>query len=347
MTQWLSGQKGKQPDAATLPRGHVATFLFCWVVSGCASAPLRTTATSQSPAPLPAELATYYDYPNHTPTATRGLLREHRTFREFLIRFPLSTPGFESTEPIVEFEWFESRQAGRRPAILFNPILGGDYPLERGICRFFASHGFHVALVHRKTLKIAPEHDVGHLELLLRQGVLRIRQVVDWMAAEERVDPTRMGSFGISMGGIAGTMAAAIEPRLRAHVIALAGGSIADIVRTSRDRLLTKPRQRYLESHHMDLQTMSQLMQEHITTDPIRLAPYVYRQRVFMVIALADRTIGRANALRLWRALGRPRTVFIPLGHYTTYLTLPYLKYASLRFFRERLVPDLSVVGSP
>jgi hypothetical protein len=61
----------------------------------------------------------------------------------------------------VEVEWFESTEPGRRPAILFNPILGGDYPLERGICRFLASHGFHVAMVRRKTLKISPEHPVS------------------------------------------------------------------------------------------------------------------------------------------------------------------------------------------
>ena len=86
--------------------------------------------------------------------------------REFAVQFPLSAEGFEPTEPVVEFEWFESTQPGRRPAILFNPILGGDYPLERGVCRFLARHGFHVAMVYRKTLKIAPEHPVDRIELL-------------------------------------------------------------------------------------------------------------------------------------------------------------------------------------
>ncbi len=54
-----------------------------------------------------------------------------------------------------------------------------------------------------------------------------------------------------------------------------------------------------------------------------------------MFIALADRTIGRANALRLWRALRKPTAVFLPTGHYTSYLTLPYLKFATLRFFQR------------
>jgi len=303
--------------------------------AGCAYAPLRTV--TPAPQPLPADIAAYYTYPSQPTNVRMQLVNEHRAFREWTVQFPLSVFGFESTEPVVEFEWFESTQPGRRPAILFNPILGGDYPIERSVCRFLASHGFHVALVHRKTLKISPDHPVDRIELLLRQGILRIRQVVDWMETQERVDPQRMGSFGISMGGIASVITAAVEPRLKVHMIMLAGGSISDILVTSKDTLLTKPRQRYLTKNHMDLKTLDATLRQSLKTDPVRLAPYVDARRLLLVVALADRTIGRANALRLRRALGRPATIFLPTGHYTTYFLLPYLKYASLRFFKKTL----------
>ena len=292
-----------------------------------------------APSPLPPDVASYYDYPTHAPTATRTLRREEPLVREFLVQFPLSASGFTPTEPVVEFEWFESTRAGRRSAILFNPILGGDYPLERGICRFLARHGFHVAMVHRKTLKISPEHDVTQLELLLRQGVIRIRQVVDWMARQDRVDPDRMGSFGISMGGIASVMTAAVEPRLRVHVVALAGGPIAEVLMSSHDTLLTKPRARYLAAQHLDLPTLDRRLRETIRTDPIRLAPYVDGRALLLFIARFDRTIGFSNSQRLRQALGRPTTVYLPSGHYTSYLLLPYLKRASLHYFRETLGP--------
>lgn len=324
-------------SAVALPRMIRAWLAVGLLASlpGCGSAPRRVSASSAQA--LPPELAAYYAYPKPAQPAQIEPVRQERAIREWLVRFPLSTPGFTSTEPLVEFEWFESALPSRRPAILFNPILGGDYPLERGIARYFARHGFHVALVHRKTLKISPEQPPEHLELLLRQGLLRIRQIVDWMEAQERVDPQRMGSFGVSMGGIATVMAAAVEPRLRAHVAALPGGSIADILRTTHDTLLTKPRHRYLERNRLDLDAMHRLLSEAIVTDPIRLAPYVDRQRLLLFVALADRTIGTGNSLRLWRALERPQVVFLPFGHYTSYLTLPYLKARSLRFFRANL----------
>ena len=309
-------------------------YLLCACGSGCAHVPRQPLG---APQPLPPELAAYYDYAPHTHQATVTLLRTHRGFRESLVHFPLIAPGFEPTEPTVEFEWMESTWPGRRAAIIFNPILGGDYPLERGMCRYLAARGFHVALLHRKTLKISPEHPVDHLELLLRQGVLRMRQVVDWVAANDRVDPARIGSEGISMGGMASVMLAAVEPRVRAHFVALAGGSIPDILATSRDKLILKPRARYLQRNSMDQHTLDRQLREAIRTDPLRLAPYVDPRTLFMTIALSDRTIGRANAFRLWEALGRPPVVLLPTGHYTSYLFLPYLNVMSLHFFRRTL----------
>ena len=52
-----------------------------------------------------------------------------------------------------------------------------------------------------------------------------------------------------------------------------------------------------------------------------------------MVIALFDRSIGRENSLNLWRKLGKPATVFLPLGHYTAILALPYLQFKAVAFF--------------
>ena len=312
---------------------RIASLLAAALLAGCASVPASREARTV-PA-LPEAIRAYYDYPRRPIQATAEPSAPHRAWTESLVQFPLSVPDeFEPTEPVVEFEWFESAVPGRRPAIVFSPILGGDYPLERGFCRFFAARGYHVALVHRKTLKIKPEEPVARIEQLLRQSILRIRQIVDWLEAHERVDAARMGGFGISMGGIGGVVVAAVEPRLRAHVVAMAGGSIPDVLLGSKDSLLTKPIARYLRENSLDRAELHQQLRAVIRTDPLLLAPYVDRQQVLLFVTLLDRTIGRANALRLRDALGRPKTVFLPLGHYTAVLAMPLLKRESLRFFR-------------
>jgi hypothetical protein len=156
-----------------------------------------------------------------------------------------------------------------------------------------------------------------------------------------------MGSFGISMGGIASIITAAVEPRLRVHVVALAGGSLPDILLSSKDNLLTKPRAKYLAKQHLDLATLGELLRRHVRTDPLLMAPYVDANRLLLFIALSDRTIGRANSFRLRQALGRPPTVYFPLGHYTSYLMLPYLKAKSLRYFKTTLGVPAPSSSSP
>ncbi len=316
----------------------------CWLLSavlGCASAQQKLGFREQSVPVLPEATADYYDYPSHTHQAIVVLLQKRSAYSEYLVRFPLSVPaGLEPTEPVVEIEWFETNLPGKQPAILFNPILGGDYPIERALCRSLAERGFHVALIHRKTLKVSPEHDIAQLEVLLRQGVIRIRQAVDWMAAQPNVDSSRMGSFGISMGGIAGCLSAAVEPRLRAHVIALAGGSVSDILLESHDKLLTKPLALYLSRNKLDKETVKQRLHETVKTDPLLLAAYVDPKKVLLFVALFDRTIGRDHAMQLRKALGYPQTVFLPMGHYTAYLALPFLQYTSIRFLKKHLAAN-------
>src|SRR3989338_6013014 len=100
-----------------------ALIADCWLLialSGCAHVPFRAARPAQ---PLSAEIAAYYDYPARPQEVTRQLTKDTPRVTEWLMQFPLSASGFEPTEPVVEFEWFESKQPGQRPAILFNPIL--------------------------------------------------------------------------------------------------------------------------------------------------------------------------------------------------------------------------------
>lgn len=315
------------------PLGFVAFIAFA--TSGCITYPLRD---QNSPQPLPASLSNYYDYPDAEVEFEKELVREREYHRQWIIRFPLRSPDdLEPLEPTVEIEWYESTHPGPLPAIVLNPILGGDYPLERSICRFFANQGFHVAMPYRKTLKISPEHRIDRLERLLRQGVIRIRQVVDWMETQEGVDPDRIGCFGVSMGGIATVMAAAVEPRFKVQVAALPGGSIPDILMGTNDKMLTKPFAKYLEANDLTQEELEAALRNSIQTDPLLLAPYVPNENLYMFTAMFDRTIGTPNAQRLWHALERPRITYLPFGHYTAYFSLPYLKLKALSFFEKRL----------
>ncbi len=311
-----------------------ASFLLC-ASGGCAHLP---PAVSRSPTPLAAETASYYEYPRQPIESSQEFLSEREGYTVQLVRWPLADrQAIPPSEATIEVEWYESSQPGKRAALLVLPILGGHYPIERAFCRFFAYRGVHVALVRRRTIKLSATESPADLEAMLRRSVIRNRQVMDWLETQPSVDATRLGVFGISMGGIVGVMTAAVEPRVQALVAGLAGGPIADILCDTQDPILLKPRARYLAKRSLTLHELHRQLTAAIRTDPLLLAPAVDGHRVFLVMAGFDRTIRSPYSRRLWEALNRPQRLVLPLGHYTSLLAVPHVETRALRFFRRTL----------
>jgi len=309
------------------------------ILTGCAHMPMR--GHSRPPLPVPPPLIERY----HIPDAT---IREDQTERHTLpdyrlrcLTLHLDHADNKPLDPIapnqpIDIELYETRRAGRRPAILVSPILGGSYPIERSFCRFFARQGFHAVLVHREKIDFGSDRGAVYVEEMLARAVITNRVVIQWMATQPAIDPERLGLFGISLGGIVGIMTAAVEPSLNAHVIALTGGSIADIFRTTSDPTLTIPRNRYLERTASTTEQLCASLQDTVNTDPLRLAAYVDPASILFITARFDRTIRPRYGLQLWRALGEPELVALPSGHYSAIIWLPYIRRATIRFFRRR-----------
>lgn len=168
--------------------------------------------------------------------------------------------------------------------------------MPRNLLLYFASSGIASAIVHRPRIKFQPEQDINQIEKYLRQAVVNIRQALDWLVTREEIDAEKTGSFGISFGGIINTIAAGVEPRLKYNVIALAGGSLADII---------------CYSHEESIK--------------------VYREKIIF-----DNVVGRKYSRRLWKEIGRPEVTYLPFGHYSSILAKWYVKAQSLNFFKNK-----------
>jgi len=322
-----------------LPRRNTRLAVLagaCGVLCASGCAHIHPVPPTRPTHLLSAEHRAYYDYPRQPAQAAVTLLEQRPRYRRHRVEFPSLHPIVEEHE-VITLEWFETTRPGRSPAVLVYPILGGDYPLERGFCRYFAEHGFHAVLVYRAKFKFSRERGMEYLEGLLRQAVIKDRQTVDWLETLPQVDAGRLGAFGISMGGMNAVLTAAVEPRLRAHVIALAGGPLAEILRDTHDTVVTKPRTRYVSERGITLEQLHAEARAEVRSDPLALAPAVEASAVLMISAVFDRSIPRRNSDQLWEALGRPERLWLPLGHYTSYLLVPYVRAQALRFLRSRL----------
>jgi cephalosporin-C deacetylase-like acetyl esterase len=150
------------------------------------------------------------------------------------------------------------------------------------------------------------------------------------------VDPERVATFGISYGAIVDAALAAVEPRVKIHVIDLAGGPLAGVMRSTDEIGLRRNWDCIRRGHDLTNKQVYKGLEDVIRTDPVKLAPYVDRDDVLMLIARFDHSVPTRYQLKLWNALGKPRADFVLLGHYTSILALPAHRLSIMNFFEEK-----------
>ena len=231
------------------------------------------------------------------------------------------------------------------PLICITPLLGRlffleDLFLERRIARFFSKNGFAAAVIDRPIFEFDPRRGLEQIQEYLEESVRRNKSSLDSLLQRKEIDPTRIGTYGISFGAIVNSLWAAADPRLKAHVFALGGGNLPEIILTSRDPLMKSFRNAMVEAAHEAAPAAEELkneMRKIFRVDPLDAARSISRENVQLHLAIFDRVIRFRYGLSFREALGKPETIFIPLGHYSSLLAIPFLTPGVLSFFRKKL----------
>ena len=228
------------------------------------------------------------------------------------------------------------------PFILILPILGRllflpDIFIERRIARFFNQRGFAVSILRRDFFSFDPRQGIEQIGLYLSSTIEQAKTMLDEILKNPKIDPLRVGSLGISFGGVINVLLSAQEARIKASVVALAGGNLPEIIATSRDPLVKNYYAAIVKGLGMKREEFISTLKEQLKEEPLRVAPKIDSQKIFMMIARLDRVVFPCYSTALWQALGKPQAIFIPLGHYFSLLALPYLNRQALAFFRQKL----------
>jgi hypothetical protein len=324
--------------------------------AGCSS----THLNYRRPQMTADEIRRYYDYPHVPIQATIVGKEKTKQYTHQLVEFELQLPADMdrasidearrqvaattdesrirnySLEYMVRFDYFRPNTAERHPLVMVSPILGGNTIFAEDFCRYFATHGFCAALVHRRRNNVKPEEGLEKVERELRKSVLRIRQALDWASEQPEVDSSRVGSFGISYGAIINTVAAGAEPRIKYHVLALGGGDLPNIIVSTTEPQIRRQVSKVARARGWNHDQLLAELQRVIKSDPLNSAPLLDPRNVLMVVAQFDVVVGTQYENLLWRRIGKPRRIVVPLGHATTALALPFVKGEALRFLQTK-----------
>jgi dienelactone hydrolase len=303
------------------------------LASGCC---LHFRNAGQPSAPVPPQAAAPFARP---PVPETGVVESGLEFGSHyvLTRFELValTNGTSTNRPLV-LDCFLPAAQTNPPTIIILPMLGGSYPLERFFAKYFARHGMASVIVHREDYEATPA-TAPEVNKLFSQCVRDGKRAIDWLETRPEFDASRLGVFGISMGAIKGALLTPLDPRIDASVLAMPAGDLPYILAYTTEHGISRRRSALLKSRQITEEELRAELGKEITCDPIRFAQYVDPSKVMLVLAAFDSTVPIKKGLELRAKMGKPQTIVVAAGHYTAALYLPYLRYRTVQFLKDRL----------
>ena len=235
-----------------------------------------------------------------------------RDYRNYRVEFPSQERGTATAHFLVP------PGDGPHAAVVVFPILAGSHVVSEGLAKALVNRGFAVARLERKELELAENPDPETLARALRAALLDGRRLLDWLVTRPEVDPDRLGVAGVSLGGILAATLLGVDDRVRAGILLMAGGGIAEILHDSAEKPVrafrnTLREERRLEGREAFLAEVQPFTEP---VDPLSYAEGIDPRSVLLVSGRFDRVIPPERTRALWEALGHPTWIRLPIGHY-------------------------------
>jgi len=243
----------------------------------------------------------------------------------------------------------------RVPALLFTPLhtsathpapclvllhgLGGSKEMMAGLALSAAKLGYASLLIdeygqgERTPAKPSTQSAATQVATTVHQSALDVRRGLDYLETRPDINKGRIGLVGISLGAIIGTVAAGVEPRIRATALISGGGDWRLILKTLSANRTEVGGHSTAGFKNMDWDQVSALLAPE---DPLTFAPHIAPRALLMLGGRKDTTIVVPAQQALYDAARDPKEIqwFAQFGH----VPPPEVVYPALqKFFAARL----------
>ena len=327
---------------AVPPRIAIAALaMTCVLLTGCvAHSPLSDeySGPRELPETFTATLSgARADGTRAVPVVARDLDQDRHRIR-FTVR-RLSLPATETADA-VPFEYYDVDGEGQTPVIVLLPIYNGKPMVTRYFARYFASRGWAAVHLSRDG---DPLENIDMPEQAIRENLRDYRRVLDWIGLQREFDAERIGLFGISLGAMDAVMLTALDERVDALVAAMAGGNLANLLVSTNYRRIERAIDDILDEQGMSREAFALALDTKITTDPLRLAPYVDAERTLLILTKTDAIVPFPAQEALRSELGAPESLVLPTGHRTSVIYFPFMGSSAFDFFQRTFGKDEAV----
>lgn len=223
--------------------------------------------------------------PNHT--AHAWVLRHPGSPGPWLI----CLPGYRMGTPLTDFAGFAVRwlhhRLGLNLVIPVFPFHGPRTVGRRGGDGFLTGDFI----------------DTVHMEA---QGIWDARRLIGWVRGTQ--EATRVGAYGLSLGGLTVALLASLEPELHCVIAGIPAVCVLRLTEAHAPAAL----RRLAEYGGLDWGEIGRALR---VIGPLHMTPRVPRERLFLFGGIADRLVLPDHVRDLWRHWGRPRIQWYDGGH--------------------------------
>ena len=318
---------------------------------------VRTALIGASLAPGILLAQEHLEGPLDTPPAIEfgaAILRdETKLTREIVEQFPSAVISpYPANNQVTLHLILPKDSLGPCPVVILLHYWGAsDWRAERAAAAKLAEQGIGAALMAlpyhlertpegTRSGELAIQADPHALGRTMTQAVLDIRRSVDWLEQQPDVAPDRIGIAGTSLGAVVGSLAFAVEPRLKAGAFILGGVDLAGILWHSSRVVQEREQLRSLGY------TEDRLRAELQQVEPSNYLERRHAGPAFVVGARYDTVIPRASTDKLLKLLPDAKALWIDTGHYGGAFLYGRLSREVAQFFAQRSYMVLAVFKS-
>lgn len=234
-------------------------------------------------------------------------------------------------------------------------ILGGADVVSKIFAYYFALKGYPALIVHRSknlfTLNLQNEHledTLGEFNENIRNVAIIHRQAIDfalWYLYEEselpQVDKESVYAVGVSLGGITLSGLAAVEDKIEKSVIVMAGGDVGEVLTTSGESRVKRNVDAITKRYGISRDDLKAELRKHVIYGNSKVIYAIGASEGFipswkyrMFVSLFDRDVPTKTQHTL-RKLLNCKAIYMPTGHYTSAIFLPFILWYSRKFFER------------
>jgi len=319
-------------------------FMICIFVTGCSTTyytrlPEKDILPEASRVIRLSELKEFYDYKSNQKKIEICLIKEYPDFKIYQIKFPFALKKLFPEKDLVEFEYYLPKGEGKFPAVVVLPHLAGKAGLETFFAKGLVRKNFAVLAIeepyfsrdHREGKwwmhQLQNPEDLEKIKRLFRELVVDTRRGIDFLESQPEIDRKNIGLLGLSLGGCLAVVVMGVDQRIKVAAFLLAGGDLVALVKQSQ---YAKILRKHMEKGNISFKAMGENWRQ---IEPLTIAPFLNDREILMINATFDHIMPCRCTKKLWQALGKPRIIWIPSGHYGAAIFINYARVEVMRFF--------------